>query len=337
MITRHMATMIKAGIPLTEVLEALQDQNKKQGVGKVFSGILKQVRNGTAFAEALKLYPSIFNSFYVNIVAIGEASGSLDENLAFLADQLAKEHALRKKIQGAVMYPTLVLLAVTIIGGLISFFILPQLIEFFSAFEIELPLSTRILLGIAQFTKEYGIVTLLLLAVLFVLWTFSFKIFKVKFFWHRSALRLPLFGKMIFYGQLSRFCRNFGILLKSGVPIVESLKTVSRTLGNVFLEKEVALLAEDVAKGSSIESLLAKKKYEVFPMLMSRMIAVGERTGNLDESLLYLAQFYEDEIDNTAKNITTLLEPALLLLLGLGVGFVALAIITPIYQLTGNI
>lgn len=337
MITRHMATMIKAGIPLTEVLDTLQGQSQKQSVSKVFGDIAKQVRNGTAFAEALKKYPTIFSSFYVSIVAIGEASGTLDGNLTFLADQLSKEHALRRKVQGAVLYPALVLASVTVMGGLISFFILPQLIEFFAAFEVELPVTTRILLGFAQFMADYGVGVLALLIAGALLFIVSFRVSKVAFFWHRIAIHLPLFGTMLFYGQLARFCRNFGVLLQSGVPVVESLITVSKTLGNVYLESIVASLAEKLAQGTSIESLLAEDEYVVFPAIMSKMVSVGERTGKLDESLLYLAQFYEDEIDNTAKSVTTLLEPVLLLGLGLGVGFVALAIITPIYELTGNI
>lgn len=337
MVTKHMATMIKAGIPLTEVLETVKDQQTSKILADVYGSLLSKVRNGTSFAESLASYPSIFDHFYTSLVSIGESSGKLDENLTFLAEQLTKENTLRKKIQSAVMYPALVFISVTVMGGLISFFILPQLIEFFDAFEVELPITTKILLWFAHFIKDYGLLMVVFLAAAFVAFSLALTNKTFRYIWHKIMLKLPLFGKLIFYGQLARMCRNLGILLQSGVPVLGSIETTSNTLNNLYLEKKIEQLAQDLNKGTSIGKLLSLEKYEVFPKLMTKMVAVGEKTGKLDETLLYLAEFYEEEIDTAAKNVTTLLEPVLLLILGLGIGFVALAIITPIYELTGSI
>lgn len=335
--TKHLATMIKAGIPIAEALATLVDQTKSLQFKKVLSGVLADVENGQSLAKSLQKYPRVFDQFYISLIEVGEESGTLEENLEFLAKQLAKDYALRKKIQGAMLYPGLVFAATTIMGGFIALFILPKLVDFFSAFEIELPLTTKILLFFANTMKDYGVwLALGLLGFLF-LTSLVLRLPKVKPKWHQLILKFPLFGEMLLYGQLARFARNLGTLVKSGVPVTKSLETTAATLSNLKFKADLIEIGQFLAKGKNIGVALEQKKFSEFPPLVSKMISVGEKTGKLDETLLYLGDFYEDEIDNISKNLTTILEPVLLISIGLVVGFVALAIISPIYELTGSI
>ena len=197
--TKHLSVMTKSGIPLTESLELLVEQASSQKFQKIINEVLESVRNGSALADALKKHPKVFDNFYTSMIATGEESGTLEENLKFLAEQIGKEYALRKKIQGAMLYPGLVLAAVIIMGSFISFFILPQLVDFFEAFDTELPVTTKILLFVANTSKNYGIYIL----VGFIALIFGFinllRIPSVQYKWHQFLLKLPLFGKFIVY------------------------------------------------------------------------------------------------------------------------------------------
>lgn len=298
---------------------------------------MADVKNGQSLAKSLRKHPEVFNQFYVSLVAVGEESGTLEENLTFLSAQLAKDNALRKKIQGAMLYPGIVLTATLIMGTFIALFVLPKLVEFFESFEVELPLPTKILLFVSQVASNYG---LLILAVAIAL-IIGFRIaisrpfFKAK--WHHFLLRIPFLGGLVGYGQIARFSRNFGTLMKSGVPISRSLEITTDTLSNLKFKSDLAEVGKALQKGKGIGDTLSSNKYFEYPPIVSRMIQIGEKTGKLDETLLYLSDFYEDEIDTLSKNLSTIIEPVLLISIGLLVGFVAVSIISPIYELTGSI
>lgn len=335
--TKHLAVMIKAGIPVAEALAVLTDQTRSRVFKKVLSATLSDLENGQSLAKSLAKYPKVFDHFYISLIEVSEESGTLEENLDFLAKQLAKNYNLRKKIQSAMLYPGLVLGAATIMGGFIALFILPKLVDFFSVFEIELPLTTRILLFVASTMKNYSFFIVgglvLLTAVAFALVSLP----KVKPKWHAFVLKLPLIGALTASGQLAHFARNLGGLLRSGVPVTRALEVTANTLSNLKFRIDTQEIGLALSKGQTIGTVLGKKKYSEFPPITAKMILVGEKTGKLDETLLYLGDFYEDEIDNLAKNLSTILEPVLLITIGLLVGLVALAIISPIYELTGSI
>lgn len=335
--TKHLDTMIKAGVPIAEALSTLSDQAKSKQFKKVLSSILTDVENGQSLASSLKKHKSVFDDFYTSLVEIGEESGTMEENLSFLSKQLAKDFALRKKIQSAMIYPAIVLLATGIMGSFIGFFVLPKLVDFFESFEIDLPLPTRILLFIARAFKDYGLFIAFLVIFSIILFRFLLTLPKVKSVWHVLIIRLPMIGKLIAFGQLARFSRNFGTLIKSGVPVSKSLTITSNTLSNLKFKKDLEMVTESLNKGKNIGESLSKKEYFEYPPLVSKMIAIGEKTGKLDETLLYLSDFYEEEVDNLSKNLSTIVEPILLIGIGLIVGFVALSIISPIYELTGSI
>ena len=335
--TKHLAIMIKSGISLLDAVDTLREQTKSKVFKEILSRIFADTKNGQALAVSLKKFPDVFDQLYISLIEIGETSGTLEQNLEFLAVQLSKEFQLRKKIQGALMYPALVLSATVIMGGFISFFILPKLVDFFSAFQVTLPLSTQILLWVATVMKIYGIFILGGIILLFFAFIGLVQIPSAKFLWHTVILKIPVFGELLLYRELTRFSRNFGILLKSGIPSPRGLEITAHTLSNVLFQRDVRIIANKLSGGNSIGATLKKEQFQEFPGIVVKMIAVGEKTGKLEDVLLYLGDFYEDEIESISKNLSTLLEPFLLIVIGVVVGFVALAIISPIYELTGSI
>jgi len=235
------------------------------------------------------------------------------------------------------MYPGLVLSATVVMGGFISFFILPKLVDFFSSFQVTLPLSTQILLGIANIMKLYGVFILGGIIAAFFACVALLQIPQIKFLWHTISLKIPVFGELLLYQELARFSRNFGILLKSGIPSPRGLEITAHTLSNVRFQHDVRIIAQKLSGGNSIGATMKKENFQEFPGIVVKMIAVGEKTGKLEDVLLYLGDYYEDEIEGISKNLSTMLEPILLVGIGLAVGFVALSIISPIYELTGSI
>lgn len=335
--TKHFATMIKAGIPIAEAVETMVEQTSSPYFKKILSSILDDINNGKNLASSLKKFPKTFDQFYVSLIEVGEESGNLVENLEFLAAQLSKDYSLRKKIQGAMLYPGIVLTATVIMGSFISLYVLPKLVDFFNSFDVELPVTTRILIKFSTLMKDYGIFVFAGAIILLVALRFLLNSKKVKPHWHSIILKLPLIGKLISYGQLARFSRNLGTLVKSGVPIVKGLEITSNTMSNIRFKNDLDKLSKSLSKGKNIGSSMEKQHFSEFPLLVSRMISIGEKTGNLDESLIYLSNYYDDEVDDISKNFSTILEPILLIIIGLVVGFLALSIISPIYQLTGSI
>ncbi len=262
--TKHLAVMIKSGIVTSEALEILIDRTKSPSFKKILSEILKDILNGQTLAKSLGKHPQVFDQFYLGLIEVGEEAGTLEQNLEYLAGQLAKEYDLRKKIQGAFLYPAVVLSATLIMGGFLSLFILPQLVNFFDAFSIELPLTTRILLAVANFMKYYGLFfiggILLLLAGL----TGIIRITPIKKIWQLMVLRIPILGILLFNGQLVRFTRNLGTLLKSGIPIIRSLEITSLTMNYLVFKEALTFTKEEILKGKQLASGLEDFRYKIF-------------------------------------------------------------------------
>lgn len=337
MFTKHLSIMMRSGVPITEALEILAENAKQGYFKKVINEVLENVNAGKPIYRSLGKYPKVFNNFYVNLIKIGEEAGSLEQNLDFLAKQMEKDYSLRKKIQGAMFYPAIIFTAGTGIGGFISLFVLPQLVDFFDSLDVELPLSTKILLGFATVMKAHGFLIIGGIAGFFIFMSFLVKTKHVKPIWHSIILKIPLLGKVTLYGQISRMCRNFGTMIKSGVPAPHALETSAKTLSNVVLERHFLYVQQELIKGKSIGNALEEGHFKEIPTIVIHMLKVAEKTGNLEEVLIYLGDFYEEEIDSITKNLTTILEPLMLIVIGAGVAFVAFAIIGPIYKLTGSV
>ncbi len=334
--TKRLALMLKAGLTLNDSLRILKDQTVSFQMKRIIGHLVKMVEDGRPFSSGLARYPRIFSEFYVNIVQAGEKSGNLEENLEHLAGQLMKDFELRRRIKSAMAYPLVVLSATLILGVSLSLLVFPKLSRLFKNFKVELPLLTRMLLAVTDFLQHWALYTgLAVIGLVFILhWILRRKI--VRPYWHKFILKLPLFGKIAQNLNLARFSRILGSLLKSGLPIVQSLEITANTLNNFSFKIGLKKVNQEIEKGEKFSKSLFVYP-ALFPPMVFQMIAVGEKTGRLDETLFYLAEFYDGEVDTATKNLSAILEPFLLIVIGIVVGGVALAVITPLYQLTASL
>ena len=336
MFTKHFSVMLKSGVDILEVLKALKEQVSSYKLRKILEETISSVSGGQRLSDSLAKYPKVFSDLYVNTIRAGEEGGTLSLNLEYLAEQMNKDYDLRRKIKNAMAYPTIVLAATVIIALSLAIFVLPKITKLFKAFTVPLPLTTRILLWLADFLEKYGILVIvgLIFLVLLVRWLCRLK--SVKPYLDRTFLKLPILGRIVQNINLARFSRTLGSLLKSGLPITVALKVTANTLDNASYQKNLIEIEKEIQKGATLASLLETRK-NLFPITVSQTVATGEARGRLEGTLFYLAEFYEAETDNTIKNLATLIEPVLLIFIGLVVGGVALAIISPIYQITGQL
>lgn len=335
--TKHVSTMINAGIPLLETLDTVKEYAKNSYFEEVLTVIKDDIENGSNLKTALEKFPKVFDHFFIGIIGVGEESGTLAENLKFLSDQMNKEYRLRAKIKSALAYPAIIFIAMLVMGTFISLFVLPRLVDFFGSFDIDLPLPTKILLFLSILMRDHGLLIFAGLATFLVGFRMLIGTKKFKPIWHLALLKMPLIGELIQFGQLASFGRNMGLLLRSGVTAINALTITSNSLSIIKFKDDISQVARSLDSGNSMGDSLDNKKYWEFPPMISRMVKIGEKSGKLEDTFNYVGDFYEDEIDNLSKNLSTILEPFMLVVIGLGVGFLALAIISPIYELTGSI
>lgn len=333
--TKNLAVMMKAGLTLAESLHISLDQANGK-MKSVLNKILKHVENGEPFSKALQTQKKYFPRLYQDIVHVGEVSGTLDRNLQYLADQLAKDRDIIRKIWGAMLYPIFIIFGIGSLLILLSVVVLPRLTTLFLSLEASLPLPTRILIWFSEFLQQNGLYVLVGAVTVFVAFLSLYRIPTVKYVMHSIYLHLPLFGRVFRQVNNARLTRTLGALLESGLPLSQSLEAGAEAVGNMVYQSALKKVSADVFQGASLTDSLEKFP-RLFPRIISRMVHVGENSGRLDSVLLYVAQFYEEEFEEVAKNLTILLEPFLLVLIGAVVGFIGLSIITPIYQITSSI
>lgn len=331
--TKYLAVMLDAGIPLQESLKSLYDQFKSSSLRYIINQAVNDLSNGLPLGESLAKFPKIFNSFFLNIISIGETSGSLPSSLKYLTAEQEKTEDLTGKIRNALVYPAVVFAGAVGIGIYLAFFLLPKLLPLFKSLKIQLPLTTRILLALTDWLASFWFITIAGLAVIALIAAVLIRVKSVKFLLQRIVISIPIFGTLSRDTQISQFSRILGTLLASGVKIVPALRITSDSVSNLVYQKELLIISSLVERGETIGAEL-KKHPGLFSLSAASIVSVGERTGKLSESLLSLADFTEKEVDNITKNLTTLIEPLILILVGVIVGFVALSIVTPIYQLT---
>ena len=329
--TRQLATMIDAGLAMVQSLQALAEQTTNKVMRDTIHDVCARVESGDSFSEALQKHPKAFSRLYVCMVAAGEKGGLLAEILARLATYLENSARLRKKVKSAMMYPTVV----TIVAILITIFLLVKVVpvfgEIFTSFHATLPTPTLYLIKISNFVKSYLILVLLgwrrgmLRVVLF------HQDAGGRLFWDSRRIRLPIFGPIAHKICLARFTRTLASLVRSGVPILEVLQIVSQTVGNVVMEKAVQTAALDIERGESISAALAK--HPIFPSMVIRMVTAGEQTGKIDNMLERIADFLDEEIETTLSGITALIEPILIVFLGVVVGGMVICMFLPIFKL----
>lgn len=267
------------------------------------------------------------------MVETGEKSGKLEESLEELSIQMKKSHELTAKVKGALTYP-LFILAVMILMGIFMFItVIPKMMKVFEEIDAELPLATRMVIKISDFFSHYGVFVIIGLAIMVFLLIKIYQTPKGKKIFQGIVLNLPIFSGIVKKINLAKFCRTFTSLLATDIPIVQTLKITANVLGNVYYREEVLKSCEEVKKGNSVVALLEKKP-KLFTPLLTQMIRVGEQTGTLDNILINLTNFYEQEVKDTLDNLTALIEPILIILLGVAIGFIAVAIVMPMYSLT---
>lgn len=330
--TKHMATMVKVGITITEGLEILISQTKEKNNKRMYENILEMVQSGQTLSKSLSNYDYIFPEVFINMIATGEQSGTLEQIFEYLDIQLEKEYELRKKVLSAFIYPA-VIISVTILVVIgIVLFIMPRITKIFASFDVELPLITRALIIFSDFVTEQPLVAAGAFFVVISFFIFIFKIKILKPFWHRVVLHLPVFGKILIFSNLARFSRTMNSLLQSGVPVTEALDITGNMMTNSVYKKFIYATRDKVEQGANLgESLEGNEK--LFPQLATKTLFIGEKTGSLEVTTKRLAELYEHDVDNITKNLSVLLEPLLLVFMAVLVGGVAISIILPIYQL----
>ena len=330
--TRQLATMVDAGLSMVQSLQALADQTTNKVMKDVIKDICVRVESGDSFSEALSKHPKVFDRLYVSMVGAGERGGLLAEILGRTATYLENTARLRKKVKSAMMYPT----SVTVIAIGITIFLLLKVVpvfgEIYSGFGAKLPAPTQFLIDLSNILQRFFLVFAGGLAAAIWGWFYFLKTPAGRWFWDARRIALPIFGSIAHKICLARFTRTFASLIRSGIPILEVLQIVSRTVGNVVMEKAIQTAAGDIEEGESITSAL--QKHPIFPSMVVRMISAGEQTGQIDKMMEKVADFLDEEIETTLSGLTSLIEPLLIVFLGVTVGGIAICMFLPIFKMS---
>lgn len=333
--TRQFSTLISAGFPLEASLVALSEQTEDARMSQVLTQVRDRISEGSSLASALKEHPNVFSDLYVNIVKAGEASGTLETVLLRLSDFLEKQMALRSRVRSALIYPIFMFF---IGGGVLSFmmtYVIPRIARIFEDSRRALPLITVVLIGLSKFlSQNIVILFLLFIGVLFIAYRFN-KTERGKMFFDRLTLRLPIFGRIARMILISRLTRTLGTLLASGIPLLEALEIGEAVVGNRVYVETLKGVRENVREGTSLAGPL--RESGAFPPLVTRMITVGEQTGELEEMLAKIADTYDLQVETSVSALTSLLEPVMILVVGAVIGFIVFAILLPIFDLTSTI
>src|SRR5687767_2475635 len=329
--TRQFATMINAGLPLVQALDILAKQSENQALKEVTRQVVFDVESGHTVADALRKHPKAFSDLYVNMVAAGEAGGILDTILLRLAVFLEKNDALIRKVKGAMIYPGVILSVAVIAIGVLLLFVIPVFKEMFSSVGMSLPLPTRVVIALSEFLQSYWYMVAGSLAGTVVLGKRYYATSNGKLNIDRMLLKFPVLGDVLRKSAVSRFTRTLGTLISSGVSILEGLEITAKTAGNRVIQDAIMQSRASIAGGDTIAAPLQKSA--VFPPMVISMIAVGEQTGGLDEMLSKIADFYDEEVDAAVSGLLSLLEPIMIVFLGVIVGGMVVAMYLPIFDM----
>jgi len=334
---KRLSFLVGAGVPLMEGLYILKDQARSGRITRLYESIIKDVSNGQFLSTGLAKHSTTFGVFAINIIRVGELSGTLSQNLAYLAEELRKRYLLRKKVIASLVYPIVVTIATLGVTGLLTVYIFPKVMPIFVSLNVNLPITTRVLLGISVFLQSYGL-WLIGGIILFIIGVsiLRTRVYGFRFATDRIILLLPITGRIALYYNMANFCRTLGIQLKSGFTLSEALAVTGETLENRVYRNLCKNLASDILSGKRL-SIALEKFPRHFPHMTTHMVRIGEQTGNLSETLIYLSDMYEAEVDDLTKNLSSAIEPLLMVIMGLVVGFVAVSVITPIYEVTQNL
>lgn len=335
MFTRQLATLIGADVSLVAGLRILQKQVEKPSFAKIIEEISASIEGGASLSMAIGTHPELFSPFYISLVRSGEVSGKLDSTLLYLADYLEGSASLNSKIRGALSYPIFVLFAMVVVSIIMVIYVLPNLLVILKESGVkDLPLSTKVLIWVTDFVNHNLIILgLVVVAGLYAVLSYA-KTTVGRLRWDRFKIEVPGFGKVVRNLYIARFAETLSTLIKSGVPILQGLEVTSDVIGNVIFKSIILEARENVRSGGTISETLGR--FEEFPPLVTSMLAVGEKTGRTDFMLDNILKFYKSESENDIQNISSLIEPTLILVLGFGVAILVASILLPIYSMVGG-
>ena len=336
MFARNLSVMISSGLTISKSIKNLSIQIKNKRLQQIMVNIYNDVQSGKNLSVAMSKYPNVFSELFVNMVKVGEIGGNLDETLKIVAVQLEKEHSLKSKVKGAMVYPAVIMVAMGGVGVLMLTYILPKITGVFTDMDVVLPKSTQFVIALSNILKEHAILMIIFLIIIIVFSRMALRTDAGKKAFSFLILKTPAINNMAIKINCARFSRIYSSLLKSGVTSIEALKIVSNTLSNYYYKKAINDSIKRIQKGVDLSKVIGENE-NIFPILVKQMLEVGEQTGETEAILLKMAEFYEAEVDQLTKNLSSIIEPVLMIVMGGAVGFFAVAMLQPMYSLMDNI
>ncbi|MDH5600147.1 MAG: type II secretion system F family protein [Gammaproteobacteria bacterium] len=329
--SRQMYTLMRAGVPIIRAITGLTETTRNQVLQRSLHDVRLEIEGGHELSTALAQHPDIFSHLFVSMVQVGENTGNLDDVFLQISSYLEREKNTRDQIKAAMRYPSFVIIAITVAMFIINMWVIPTFAKVFAGFGAELPLPTRILLGISEFTVNYWYIIFAILIAAFFTFRYYVKTENGHWKWDRFLTRIPIIGSIVLRATLARFARSFSMALRAGVPLVTGLALVSRAVDNVFVGSHIADMRNGIERGDTLTRTAANT--EMFTPLIIQMLTVGEETGNVDEMLEEVADFYDREVDYDVKNLTSAIEPVLIVFIGIMVLVLALGVFLPMWDL----
>jgi len=332
---RQLSTLIEARVPVVSSLQAIADQSENKYLQIIVKEVASDLEDGMAFSEALGRFPDVFSPLVVSMVRSGEVSGNLQKSVTFIADNIERNYLLSSRVKGALFYPGFVVAVAAIIGFIVVSFILPKLTQMIKDLGVAVPWYTKIVMGVGDFMNSYWWAVLIVIVGAIGAGFFYARSEDGRREWNYLQLKIPVIGTLLRYVYIARFADNLSALLSSGIPVVRALHIVSDVVGNSVYQKVILRAADEVKTGKTISSVFASSSD--IPPIVSKMLLIGEETGKMNHVLDSTARFYSQEVDNITRNLTSLIEPVLIVVLGIGVGILVVSVIMPIYNITGSI
>jgi len=332
--SRQFSIMMTANVSITEALITIFEQTENLKFKDIISKVAYDVDNGVSLSDALKKYPKVFSNFYCSVVKAGETSGKLDNVLEYLADEIEKDYDLVKKFRGALIYPAFIMTGLFVVGIVFIFFVLPSLTKILEETGGELPLSTRLVIGVSDLLQNYYVFLIVALISIIIFLRFYLKTNNGKKVKNYVSINFPIIGKIFRLVYLVRFASSLSTLLKGGVSLIKSLEISTEIINNYYYSDAIDKSIEEINEGGSVSSSLIDSPY--FPKMVPQIMMVGEKTGRMEESLDEIAKFYEKELNGKLNNLNSLLEPLIMVIMGIGVGIMVAAIILPMYNMASQ-
>lgn len=334
--SRNLGVMVSAGVPIVRALDILARQTKNEKFKKIILSIIFDIQKGKTLSESIANYPNVFSHIFVAMVRVGEESGQLSESLKSISEQFNKDYTLRKKIKGAMLYPAIVVTAMILIGILMMIFVVPTLISTFEELGVELPTSTKIVVGVSNFLVNNTFIFILFLIIVVFLFILALKTKIGKKIIETISLKMPIISSLVKKINAARTGRTMALLIGSGINVLDALEITKGAIQNSYYKIVIENAKNDIQKGTPISESF-KKASNLYTVLFGEMMSVGEETGKLSQMLFSIADFYEDEVADATKNMASVIEPFLMIIIGIVVGFFAISMISPMYSMMSGI